>query len=119
MGVLNIFKGVGISILITLICLFIFSCLLVYTNISESLMQPVVIVISAISILIGSIIINRKLKKNGVINGAIIGLLYMLLIYLFSSIWGDINFSVNLQSCIMIISGIIGGIIGGIVGVNT
>ena len=36
----KILKGVRISIAFTLICLTIFSALLTYTNLSESLIQP-------------------------------------------------------------------------------
>ena len=50
----NLFKGIGISMLFTVSCLLIFSILLTYTNISESTIKPVIIVLTAISILIGS-----------------------------------------------------------------
>ncbi len=50
----NLFKGIGISMLFTVSCLLIFSILLTYTNISESTIKPVIIVVTAISILIGS-----------------------------------------------------------------
>ena len=103
MGI-NIIKGVSISIIFTLICLFIFSCLLVYTNISEAIMEPVVIVITGISILVGSSIGNRKATKNGILNGALVGGIYMLMIYIFSSICNEINFALNLHSIFMIIS---------------
>jgi putative membrane protein (TIGR04086 family) len=117
-ALINILKGVGISVAFTLICLLIFSCLLVYTNISESLMQPVIIVITGISILLGSSIGNRKATKNGIINGASVGVLYILTIYIISSIISGGNFVLNMQSIIMMIIGIIGGMIGGIIGVN-
>ena len=110
-SVLNIIKGVAISLGFTFIALFVFSCLLVYTNINESLMQPIVIVITAISILLGSSIGNKRANKNGILNGALVGFIYMVLIYLFSSSFNEIDFSLNLQSAIMISSGIIGGAI--------
>lgn len=114
---LFIMKGVGISLIVTVISLIIFSALLTYTNISEQVINPVVIVITAISILLGSSIGSGKIKKNGLLNGAIVGLIYMLIIYLISSIlnW---NFSLNLYSIIFIMVGIIFGILGGIIGVN-
>ena len=115
---LNIFKGVLISFIFTIVCLLIFSCLLVYTDISENLMTPVVIVVTGISILIGSSMGNRKNTKNGILNGALVGGIYMLLIYLLSSICNEISFSLNMQSIIMICVGVIGGILGGIIGVN-
>lgn len=113
----NILKGVIISLLFTVVCLFIFSCLLVYTNISENLMQPVVIVVTGISILIGSSIGNRTIDKNGILNGAIVGVVYILCIYLISSIING-NFLFNMQSLIMIATGVIAGAVGGIIGVN-
>ncbi len=113
----KIFKGSIISILFTLVLLFIFSIILTFSSISESVISPVIIVITAISILIGSSISSMKIKKNGFINGLFVGLIYMLFIYIISSILNT-GFSLSSTSIIMIISGIIAGIIGGIVGVN-
>ena len=113
----NILKGVIISIIFTLIFLFAFSVLLTYTNISESFIAPVIIVITAISIFIGSSIGNIKMKKNGLVNGALIGGIYLLSIYLLSGIINQ-NFTLNTTSIIIIISGMICGMFGGIIGVN-
>ena len=52
----NIFKGVAISLISTMILLFVFSVILTYTNVSENTITPVIIVITAISIL------SRKLN---------------------------------------------------------
>ena len=113
----RIFKGSIISIIFTLILLFIFSIILTYTSISENVISPVIIIISSISILIGSSISTMKIKKNGLINGLFVGLIYMLFIYIISSIINT-GFAVTTTSIIMILSGVIAGIIGGIVGVN-
>ncbi len=88
-----------------------------YTNIQENTIEPVTIVITGISILLGSTIGNRKMKKNGLINGAIIGGIYMISIYLVSSLLNS-NFSLNGLSIIMIVVGMIFGVLGGIIGVN-
>lgn len=114
---LNIIKGVIISIIFTLLFLFVFSIILTYTNISESFIAPVIIVITAISIFIGSSIGNIKLKKNGMLNGALVGGIYLLSIYLLSGIISQ-NFSLSTQSIIIIIAGMICGMFGGIIGVN-
>ena len=50
----NIAKGVGIALLASLILLLVFAIVLTYTNVSENIINPVIIVITAISILIGS-----------------------------------------------------------------
>ena len=113
----NIIKGVIISITCTLIFLFIFSILLTYTNISEQLIAPVIIVITAISIFIGSSIGNIKMKKNGMLNGAFVGGIYLLSIYLLSGVINQ-NFSLSKGSIIIIIAGMLCGMFGGIIGVN-
>lgn len=115
--IMNLAKGIGISLIVTVVLLMIFSVLLAYTNISETVISPVIMVITAISILIGSSIVNIKIKKNGLINGGIIGGSYILTIYLISSLlnW---KFTLNLQSIIMIVLAIAFGILGGIIGVN-
>ena len=114
---INIIKGVIISIVYTLIFLFIFSIILTYTTISESFITPTIIVITAISIFIGSSIGNIKMKRNGLFNGALIGGIYLLSIYLLSGIINQ-NFLLSTQSIIIIISGMICGMFGGIIGVN-
>ena len=111
-------KGLLISILVTLLAIFIFSILLAYTNISERVIPIVIIIMTFISILIGSIISMRKVSNNGMINGAIIGGTYVMLLYLISSILNT-GFGLNVYTIIMVIAGIISGIIGGIIGVNS
>ncbi len=113
----NIAKGVGIALLTTFALLIIFAIILTYTQVSENIINPVIIVITAISILIGSSIGNIKMKKNGLLNGALIGGIYIFTIYLISSIlnW---KFGLEMQSIIMIAIGMIFGILGGIIGVN-
>lgn len=113
----NIFKGVGIALLTTIILLLIYSLVLTYTNVSENTITPVIIVITATCILLGSSIGNMKIRKNGLLNGGAIGGIYILILYLISSIW-NWKFALNIQSLIMIFAGIIFGVIGGIIGVN-
>lgn len=114
---MNIFKGVVISFIITLILLFLFSIILTYTDIGENVIPAVIIIATIISILIGSSISTIKIKKNGIVNGGIIGLIYILGIYLISSIV-QTGFALNLYSIIMMVLSILAGMIGGIVGVN-
>ncbi len=113
----NIFKGIAIAMITTVIMLLIFSIILAYTNTSENTITPVIMVVTGISILLGSSIGSIKIKKNGIINGGLIGGIYILILYLISSIlnW---RFGLNIQSIIMIAIGMIFGILGGIIGVN-
>lgn len=114
---INIIKGVIISLITTLVLLFIFSIVLAYTNVSENLITPVIIVVTAISIFIGSTIANMKIKRNGLVNGALIGGIYLISLYILSGIINN-NFSISVQSIIMIIAGMVCGMFGGILGIN-
>ena len=113
----SIIKGILISFITTIVFLLIFSIILTYTDISESFITPTIIVITAISIFIGSTISNSKIQRNGLLNGAIVGGIYLISIYLLSSIINQ-KFILSMQSIIMIISGIVCGMFGGILGVN-
>lgn len=113
----RIIKGSLLSIILTTICLIIFSIILAYTNIPESTMVPVITIITAISILIGSIISVSRIEKKGILNGAFVGLIYILIIYVISSIVKG-NFGININSVILIVSAIVAGMLGGIIGVN-
>jgi len=103
---IKIIKGSLIAIILTIIMLLIFSVILTYTNVKESTSTPVIFGIMIISIIIGSIISVRKVKKNGLVNGAIVGGIYILTIYILSSVFAT-TFGLNLQAILMIIFAIL------------
>lgn len=109
--------GVGVSTIITIFSIFIFALILSYTNISEKMIESGLVVISSVSILIGSFFAIKKIREKGLVYGVILGVVYMLIIYIISSIITG-NFSLGLGSIIMILLGILSGAIGGIIGVN-
>ena len=113
----KVIKGSAFSIIITLIGLLVYSIILSYTSVSESTIPTIVVIITAISILIGSTISTPNIKKNGIINGMFVGLIYIAIIYLLSSIVTG-NFLLNITSIIMIITSVLTGALGGIIGVN-
>lgn len=116
-NLVNIVKGIVISYLLTFVLLFIFSIVLTYTNIGESTIAPVIIVLTMISILIGSSTSSMKIKKNGILNGGVIGFVYIAILYLISSMV-QTGFGINAYTIVMIVLSILSGMIGGIVGVN-
>ena len=116
-SLITIMKGTLISIILTLVLLFILAIVLTYTKVSENMIPAAIIVITAISLLTGSTIANKKMKKNGILNGGIIGVIYLLTIYIVSSAISG-SFSLGLKSIIMVVVGMIFGIIGGVIGVN-
>lgn len=114
----RIIKGSLFAIITSAILLLIFAILLCYTSLSESTMLTVILVVTGVSILIGSMISTRKIRKNGILNGGMVGLIYIIILYLISSLFLA-GFSLTFNSFIMLVVGIITGMIGGIIGVNT
>lgn len=114
---MKILKELAISIVLTLILLFVLSVLISQTNMSESLAKPITIGIVSFALLIGGFRISKTKKEKGIINGCVLGFIYMGILYMASSAV-NLDFSLSLSSIIMIILGIIGGAIGGILGVN-
>ena len=113
----GVIKGVVISYIFTIVMCLIYAIVLTYTNVQENTIPPVIIVITAISIFIGSTIGNYKIQKNGLLNGALVGLIYIVTIYLISSILNG-YFTLNIASIIMIVLSILFGILVGIIAVN-
>jgi len=115
---IKIIKGVIIVFVVTLLTIFAFSIILAYTNISDNVIPTVIVILTFISILIGTIVSMKNTSKNGMINGAIIGGMYVILLYIISSFLNT-GFVLNVYTISMIFAGIISGIIGGIIAVNT
>lgn len=116
-NMIKIIKGSIISIILSMIFMMFYAILLSNTNISEDTMETVLIIISGISILIGSSLSTKKLKKHGMLNGGIVGLIYMMFLYIVSSII-LMNFKLNLNAIVMTSVGILTGMIGGVIGIN-
>lgn len=115
--IIKILKGSILSIVASIVLLIILAAILTYTNVNENIIPTVIIIITAVSILIGSQITTSKIKKNGILNGICVGVIYIIMLYLISSIVSK-KFSLNNYSIIMIATGIAIGGLGGIIGVN-
>lgn len=113
----SILKGVLIAYIISIFCILLFSMLLVKTNIKEQYINIVIIVISSISILIGTTLSTIKTKKYGIINGILISTIYMLILYFISSLFNG-NYGVTQSLVMFLICSIVLGVFGGIIGVN-
>lgn len=109
-SIVNVIKGILIAYFITFLLLFLFSVLLTYTNIDENTIAPVILIITVISILIGSSIGSSKIRKNGIINGGMVGCFYIIILYVISS-FIQTGFSLNVYAILMIIFSIIAGMV--------
>lgn len=66
---ISIIKGIVISFIITIILFYLLGIILSTTSISEKIITPTIIVITGISILIGTSVTMIKSKEKGLIKG--------------------------------------------------
>lgn len=116
-GFIIIIKGCVISLILSIVFMFLYAIILTNTDIQENTIKPVIITITGISLLIGTSICCLKTNKKGILNGVLVGGIYFIMLYVLSSII-LCGFSLNLESIIMILVGMFLGGIGGIIGVN-
>ncbi len=106
-----------ISFCVAAIFLIISSVIFAYTNINDRYLNSFVLGSVMISVLIGSMILLKKLKEKGFLYGLIFGIIYFLIIY-FTNVIAFSGFFIS--SALGIYLGIcaLSGIVGGIIGVN-
>ena len=104
-----ILKGSVFAIILSALLLFIYAICLTYTDLTETTMIPVIYTISVVSILIGSTISTRKIRKNGLLG--MVGLIYIMILYLTSSLC-LVGFSLTLNSFLMLGAGALVGMVG-------
>lgn len=114
----TIIKCTALSFTFTIVLFLIFGLCLSYTTLSENIINPVIIIITVISIFFGSIIMGRNRKDKGMFFGGICAFIYVFLIYIISSICAK-DFSLNIFSIIMITLSVVFGMIGGMIGINS
>ncbi len=83
---LSVLKGSLVSLCFSLVGILIFAFILKFTNISDSVINPVNQVIKAASVLLGVFIGLKKEKEMGLVSGLLIGLIYTVVAFLVFSI---------------------------------
>lgn len=111
--VLSVLKGSLVALCFSLVGILVFAFLLKFTNISDSVINPVNQVIKGLSVFFGVFIGLKKEKEMGLVSGLLIGLIYTMVAFLvFSILDGNFVFDRTLLNDI-----IFGGIMGAICGI--
>ncbi len=118
---MNRLKYYSISLLITyfiaLVFLIISSAIFAYTSINDNYLDIFVFGIIGISALVGSLILNKKIKEKGILNGIIFGFIYILILYILTMLLYKGFFISNTVLMYLGIS-VLASCLGGIIGVN-
>lgn len=106
-------KGTLIALCVSLVLVLVFAFILKFTNISDSVINPINQVIKGISIFLGVFIGLKKCKELGLVSGLLIGYIYTLLAFLvFSLLSGSFVFDITLLT-----DSVFGAVIGAICGI--
>ncbi len=108
-----IVKGTLIALCTSLVLVLVFAFILKFTNISDSVINPINQVIKGVSIFLGVFIGLKKCKELGLVSGLLIGFIYTLLAFVvFSLLSGSFVFDITLLT-----DSVFGAVIGAICGI--
>lgn len=109
-------KALMLSLIITFASIILFAFVIKWTNLNDSVISPVNLVIKAGSVFVGAFAFTKG-QKNGLFKGFIFAVLYTLVAFvIFSSLIGDFVLGLGIVLDIAF-TGIVGAI-AGIVGAN-
>ena len=115
-SILNMFVGVGVALIVSLVLILLFALLIKWFDWSDGIITPANIVIKIVSIAVGVIFITKDGNK-GALKGAFMGLIYILMCFLvFSHLNGSFIFSISIVYDALL--GLVGGAILGVIAVN-
>ena len=80
-NILNMFVGVGVALIVSLVLILLFALLIKWFDWSDGIITPANIVIKIVSIAVGVIFITKDGNK-GALKGAFMGLIYILMCFL-------------------------------------
>ncbi len=107
----------AIAAIISVIAFLITGLLLTFTSLPQSSLEPLVFVVTLISVIIGGIISGKNAPKSGWIYGGAAAVLYFIAAFLISSAV-NCKMIFNLHCLSMFATSVIGGCFGGILGIN-
>lgn len=111
-------KNVGISIAITVLLIFIASCVAVFVSMPIAAVNLVISIITYFCVGLGAFITAKQSGANGLLTGIVTGLLYFIVLFISGClIFSKVNFSTSLILSFVIC--VLSGAIGGIFGVNS
>ena len=114
---IKMLKGLCFSYLFTFCAFLVFAIVLHFSNVSDTVIPGIILLISILSILTGSAICTKNASSQGWLWGSSVGLTYALILYIVSSLTLT-GFSLPLSSLYLILGYTAIGTVGGIIGIN-
>lgn len=105
-------SGVLVSVATTLVMILLFALLIRFFSIPDGVIFPINQLIKVISLFIGTLVFNKKIKKHGLKFGLMLGLLFFVVSYiLFAILQGNISWTLA-NFFDLLLTSLMGGIVG-------
>ena len=118
MSIKKIFTGTFISLLISIILVFILAVIVYFANISDRTISAVIFAISVISVFFGGLILAKNVDNRGLVNGLLLAGVYFLALFLVSMLVNG-RVAISLNNFLRLLSILASGGLGGVLGINT
>ncbi len=116
-GFMSVFKGLGLSYMITCAVFVVCAFLLTYTDLSMQYIPVVAIICTAISCVIGGVKASSSMENKGLMWGAVTGALYAVILIAINIMAGS-EASGVMGKVTMAVCALASGGVGGIIGIN-
>ena len=111
-------KGIVISYFVSVLLLFAFSAIAVYSGFTDNAVNIGVNVVTALSLIICGFIAAKGVRRAGLLNGAFSGVMYAFILYLIGCAV-NMKCEFTLSTLTVFVMSVICGAFGGIIGINT
>ena len=112
-----VFSGSLISLILTVILIFICAIIYYFSNISQNVVNLIIFFIAILSVFWGGFITSKNVSSKGFLYGLMTAVFYFIIIIAAAFIINK-NFSLSANILTMLGGGICAGILGGTLGVN-
>lgn len=109
--------GMLIALIILTVLFALFSVIVLYSNISPTLITQISTILGAFSLFLSTFIVTKIIKKNGIFIGLIFGVITSLIIVLITYSTTGVVFSIGNVTKALIIT--LASCLGGVLGVNS
>ncbi|MBQ7986355.1 MAG: TIGR04086 family membrane protein [Clostridia bacterium] len=118
MSIKKIFTGTFLSLLISLVLVFVLAIIVYFSNISDRTVSSIIFAISCLSVFLGALILARNIASGGLLNGLVLAGIYFAVLLLIS-ILANGTVGVSMGNFLRLLSILASGGLGGVLGINT
>lgn len=118
MSTKKILTGAFLSLLISIILVFILAMVVYFSNISDRAVSGIIFAISCLSVFFGGLVLAKNIESRGLLNGVILAGVYFAILLAVSFLVNG-TVSISPGNILRLLSILASGGLGGVLGINT